>query len=193
MQKGSRSNKCKTCKHPEVVRIDFLIARGAPLKPLARRFGISANSLFRHAHGHVSEEYRRAVKIGPFASEDELRKLCADGGISVLESLRSLYGGLSSRWLVNYEAGADDTLALLTARLHQNLELQARLTRELLPAATTITNNFFALPIFADLQASLLRTLASFPEARAAVIAEFKALADRAPPLLIEAPRDRAA
>jgi hypothetical protein len=32
---GQRTGRCKTCNHSERARIDYLIATGAPLKPLA--------------------------------------------------------------------------------------------------------------------------------------------------------------
>ena len=161
-----------------------MASAGAPLKPLAERFGLGEDSLRRHFKRHVGEEFKRAVVLGPFKSEAELRRLCAEAGTSVIESLRSIYSGLAARWLLSYEAGADATMSMLTARLHQNLELQARLTKELLPVGTTITTNIFNLPVFGELQAALLRTLVQYPEARAAVLTEFKKLADRGPPLI---------
>jgi hypothetical protein len=138
---GSPSGRCRTCAHAERGRIDYLIATGAALEPLAERFGLSRDTVWRHAKHHVSPEYRAAVRIGPFESEERLRALCAEGGTSVLEHLRAVYSPLAARYLVAFEAGADGTLSNLAGRLHQNLEIQARLTKELMPAPSSLTIN----------------------------------------------------
>src|SRR5712692_10075637 len=113
---------CKICAHPQRARLDFLCAQGAPIFPIARPFGVSKDSLYRHYKKHVSDEFKKSIVLGPFRDEAHLRRLCAESGTSVLDNLRTVYSGVASRWLVAYEAGADEKLALLTARLHQNLE-----------------------------------------------------------------------
>jgi len=190
-QRGGRTGECKTCAHAEVARINFLLARGAAFAAVARQFGLSEDSVTRHYRNHVPSEFKAQVKLGPFQSEEHLRKLCAEAGTSVLDNLRSIYSGLTSRWLVNYEAGDDATLVMLSRELHTNLVTQARLTRELMPAPSSVVNNFFQLPLFGDLQSRLLTILRDFPEARAAVLREFKSLAEKQPPL-IEARADAA-
>ncbi len=62
--------------------------------------------------------------------------------------------------------------------------MQARFTKELMPTPTTVVQNFFQLPIFGELQAVLLRTLAAHPQARAEVIRAFRDLEQRAPKLI---------
>src|SRR5215471_12809266 len=54
---GHREGTCKTCLHPERTRIDYLIATGVSLKPLASRFGLKPSSLYNHSKKHVSPEY----------------------------------------------------------------------------------------------------------------------------------------
>jgi hypothetical protein len=120
---GHREGTCKTCNHPERTRIDYLIASGGPLKPLAPRFGLKASSVYNHARRHISSEYRAAVRLGPFESEERLRQLCAEAGTSVVETLRAVNAGVSARWLVAFEAGADDTFVSLTGQIRKNLEL----------------------------------------------------------------------
>jgi hypothetical protein len=48
-----------------------------------------------------------------------------------VETLRAVNAGVSARWFAAFEAGADDTFISLTAQIRKNLELLARLTREL--------------------------------------------------------------
>jgi hypothetical protein len=102
----------------------------------------------------------------------------------VLENLRAIYGGLASRWLVNFEAGADQQLALLTVRMHSNLKLQGRLTRELLPGGPTINNTL----IVTDDIVRAVQAMHPTPEQRAAFAAYYR---KHAP--LIEASSDAAA
>ena len=44
-------------------------------------------------------KYRAAVRLGPFESEARLRQLCAENGVSVVETLRAVNAGVSARWL----------------------------------------------------------------------------------------------
>jgi hypothetical protein len=175
---GHREGTCKTCVHPERTRIDYLIATGAPLKPLALRFGLKPSSVYNHSKKHVSAEYRAAVRLGPFESEARLRQLCAENGVSVVETLRAVNAGVSARWLLAFEAGADDTFISLTAQMRKNLELLARLTRELVPqqSVVTTTNNFmlFEHPAYVQVIAGLCMALKPFPEARQAVLATLR-------------------
>src|SRR5215831_12419627 len=146
---GHREGTCKTCLHPERTRIDYLIATGASLKPLAPRFDLKPSSLYNHSKKHVSAEYRAAVRLGPFESETRLRQLCAENGVSVVETLRAVNAGVSARWLAAFEAGADDTFISLTAQMRKNLELLARLTRELVPSRVSLpqpTTSCFSAP-----------------------------------------------
>jgi hypothetical protein len=139
--KGSITGRCTVCRHPDRVRIDYLAASGVELAPLGEKHGISKFAMLRHAKNHITDEFRRSVKIGPFKSEEHLRNLCADSGASVIENLRAVYSGLASRWLANLEAGADHALVAITAKVHDNLTLQARITRELMPAPPNVTFN----------------------------------------------------
>jgi hypothetical protein len=183
---GHREGSCKTCLHPERTRIDYLIATAAPLKPLATRFGLKPSSLYNHSKKHISPEYRAAVRLGPFESEERLRQLCAENGVSIVETLRAVNAGVSARWLVAFEAGADDTFVSLTGQIRKNLELLARLTRELVPQASvvTTTNNLmlFDHPEYVQAIAGIAEALRPFPEARQAVVSalrSFTAVSER--------------
>ena len=188
---GHREGTCKTCLHPERTRIDYLIATGASLKPLAPRFDLKPSSLYNHSKKHVSTEYRAAVRLGPFESETRLRQLCAENGVSVVETLRAVNAGVSARWLAAFEAGADDTFISLTAQMRKNLELLERLTRELMPQPSVVntTNNFmlFEHPEYVQVIAALSMALRPFPEARQAVLATLRSFRAAGERVLIDA------
>jgi hypothetical protein len=91
-KRGRQSGFCKTCNHVERGRIDWLIASGATRRAIAEKFGLQYDGVQRHARNHISAEYIKTVKVGPFGSEAELRKLTAENSTSVAQNLASLYG-----------------------------------------------------------------------------------------------------
>ena len=131
---GRKRRPCITCGHPEVARINFAIASGGTVSAVARKFGVPLSSLHRHAENHISPEYRAVVQSSPLESEEQLRKLAAESGSSVIENLSVIYGALANRWLRPFEIADDAKLAMLTTKMHQNLELRARITKELMIA-----------------------------------------------------------
>jgi hypothetical protein len=164
------NGKCRACRHPDRGRLDFLLATGASHPSLAKKFGLTKDCVWRHNKGHITEDYRRSVKIGPFESEDHLRKLCAESGTSVLDRLNAIYSGLSARWLVALEAGDDTGLGMLSGRMLDNLGLQARLTKELVPpgAHGPVTNNFYLSTEYLTMLRVAAVALRPYPEARQA-------------------------
>ena len=185
-----RRRQCTICARADiVVRLDYLIAKGAPIKALARQFGVSGAALARHAKNHVSAAYKRAVALGPFESEGALRKIVAESGSSVLETVRAMRSGYAARWQVMREAGADGVMVMVGREIRALLDLEARITKELAPTPSMLVQNFFQLPDFLSFQSRLLNVLARHPEANAEVLREFQALE---PPAPIEVSADAA-
>jgi hypothetical protein len=140
---------------------DFLVCSGAGVQPTAKKFGVSYDSPRNHVAKHISQSYRDAVRSGPLQSEEQLRRLVAESGAGVIENLKAIYSGLASRWLHAFEAGDDHKLSLLTGKLHVNLEMQARITKELSPGGSVhIQNNYLMNDV-----TTLLKILAPYPEA----------------------------
>ncbi len=183
------SRACQVCLHLERGRIEYLLVagqgqHGAGHRALAEKFAVSASSLWRHNRYHITEEYRRSVKIGPFESEAHLRKLCAESGASVIDHLNARYAGLTARWLIAFEAGDDEKLVRLDRQLHIIDMDKARLTKELLPlgAHQSLVQNFYMSPDFYAFQRRALTVLRRHPEALQDWTAEFRP----DPPKLIE-------
>src|SRR6516225_9448296 len=104
MPKGLR-RQCTICANPERGRIDYLLvcsagSHGAGRRALAKKFGVSADALWRHAKNHISEDSSAAVKVGPFESEGALRKLLDGTGAFVVDGYNGVYNGKLARWLV---------------------------------------------------------------------------------------------
>jgi transposase-like protein len=180
--RGRQMNRrpCLVCQHAERQRIDYLVARGETVSAVARKFKVSPWSLHRHAANHISPEFRNVVQASPLESLESLQKLACESGASVVDNLQAIYSGLSNRWLSAFEAADDHRLSVLTSKLHQNLELRTRISKELLPAGSTynVQNNF----LLSD-AGQLLRILQPFPEARAAIVAYYS---EKSSPKVIE-------
>jgi len=162
-----KRRECLTCVHPERARVDYLIAKGESIAAICKKFSLSKPSVYRHAREHISDQFRSVVKSSPLESLESLQKLAAEAGSSVVDNLVAIYGGLSNRWLQAFESGDDVKLGALTSKMQQNLELRARISREVLPSGSTFnqTNNF----LLSD-AGQLLKVLAPFPEARKAIV-----------------------
>jgi hypothetical protein len=187
------NGRCTICAHPERARIDFLAVTangewGQGRRSLAAKFTVSPAALYRHCRAHISDEYRRAVRVGPFENEERLRALLADAGASTLDRFNGLYNGHLARWLAAFEAGNDEMMTRHGALMGALLAKVGVLTREMLPpgAHTRIENNFFLSPDFAAFQRRAVAVLRRHPEALQDWLAEFRP-APAEPPKMIEA------
>jgi hypothetical protein len=146
----------------------------------------------------LSDERKANLVLGP-VQRQELASRVSEESASVMDHLRAVRAGLYSLFNVTLEAGDASTGALVAGRLHENLRDIARLTGQLASSPLVQINNnqqtanfFLADPAFAAFQARLIAALRPFPEARAAIIAEFErieppaALASSAPQLTHE-------
>jgi hypothetical protein len=178
----TRSLRCQVCKHPERTRIELMRASGVSLDVIASKFNVGRDAVNRHWHGHVSDAMKASFLAGPLQLE-ELAQKAADTGMSVLDHLHAIRVVLFSHLTTATEAGDAGLASTVAGRLTHTLETIARISGELGALATNttynITNNNLVLtqhPQFLKLQASLLHSLAPFPDARAAVVAALRDL-----------------
>jgi hypothetical protein len=174
---------CKVCRHPERWRIELLKAGGASLRSLEEKFGVHKNSIDRHFHRHVSAELKASYLLGPVQLQELAAKAAEQGG-SVLDHLHAIRVVLMRQMSAMVEANDGRGVAYVAGRLTSVLETIARISGELGDLAKStvynITTNNVAMlsehPAFAKLQATMLRALAEFPDARAAVVAALRGL-----------------
>jgi hypothetical protein len=171
----------------------LLKAGGSSLNSLAQKFGVGRDSIDRHWHRHVSSETKASYLCGP-AELANLAGKAAQEGDSVLDYLRMCRVVLTSQLSSASEAGDARTAAYVTGQLVKVLESIARITGEVgeLARSTTFnintTNNVALLqenPAFASLQATLLRALGPYPEARNAVVQALRRLPDESGPTVM--------
>jgi hypothetical protein len=176
-----RSRRCTVCQHPERGRIDNLLCvaegnHGSGRRALGEKYGLSQHAIWRHGKAHISEEYRKAARVGPFQSEEELRRLVAESGASALDRFNALYNGHLSRWLHALEIGDDDAMTRHGALMGQLLAKIGVITKELTPSSahTSITNNLTLSPDYYVFQQRAAAVLRRFPEVWEAWQQEFR-------------------
>jgi hypothetical protein len=171
---------CQCCGHEQRGRLDFLIVSGSGehgkgRRALAEKFGVSESSIANHSKKHISQEYRKAVMIGPFQSEADLRELAAQEGQSVIVNYRAIFNAHRSRWLRALEIGDDDVMVKHARAMDGMLWRIGQLTREFVqPGATAIQQNIFMSPDYYNFERRALRVLRRHPEALEDWLAEFR-------------------
>jgi hypothetical protein len=179
-------HRCQVCRHPERWRVELLRAGGASLDSLADKFGVDRDAIWRHWTNHVTTEMKASYLCGP-AQLAELAEKAAAEGDSVLDPLRMIRTVLTGQLAAMTEAGDGRGAAYVAGRLTATLETIARVTGELgsMAQSINVTNNLTVLaehPAFMQMQATMLRALAPFPDARASVVAALRELdQDNAP------------
>jgi hypothetical protein len=173
---GTKAQKprCTVCRHAERARIELLRLAGVSLDNLASQFGVKRDAVHRHMAKHVSDADKAAYLAD--IPLDQLKARAADEGVSLLDFLRIVRATLIRRFQIAAEAGDNHATASLAGRLNETLALIGKLTGEIarLVPGMTVNNNTMVLiesPAFAELQGRLLKALAPFPDARAAVVA----------------------
>jgi hypothetical protein len=169
------------CQHEQRGRIDYLIVTGSGetgkgRRALAGKFGLSEHSIYRHGKIHISQEYKLAVLAGPFRSEEDLRSLAAEEGVSVLQNFRGLFNGHRQRWLNALESGDDVEMVRHGRAMTEMLWKIGQLTREIAPNAHTAIQqqNIFMTPDFYNFERRAISVLRRHPEALQDWLVEFR-------------------
>jgi hypothetical protein len=174
----SASNSCASCQHPQIERINFLLAKGAAIQPTAAQYGLNHHSLRRHFLTHVSDRFKQLVGTGLFAKFDDLAEKVIDGSAESLDVLDMAIRGHASQWALGLETASDQKMIAHSAQLRQWLKLRADITGELLPAAHA-TFNVSMLAVDTGYSRTIARIVAAvspYPEARQAVVAALREL-----------------
>ena len=167
------------------------MAAGISGNVVAERYKVGRDSAYRHWRGHVSDE----DKAGYIADVPikELAAPAAEEGTSLLGYLSIIRGTLMGQFQLAASLNDRNATATIGRVLVEVLREIGRLTGELInvSGSVNITNNNIAIlnsPAFASLQATMLKALAPFPEARAAVVGALRALDGEDVPAALPAP-----
>jgi hypothetical protein len=187
---GKRGQGCRICTHREAQAINLAIARGVSPTALARRYNVSTDSIYRHRAGHLPPQLRAALVAGPELSID-LDKLRETESQSLLANLIALRQRLFAALDTAEEYHDAAMLTRVSAQLHHNLELVARLVGDL-NVGTTITNNVLVMPQYLELRSALVAALAPFSDAKVAVAQVLHQLEHKAAETIAATPKEYA-
>lgn len=159
------ANRCTVCGHADRLVIDKELIGGLPYRDISGRYGVSKSALERHASGHIAATISRARDLREWLNADQL--------VGELRVLREVVLGV----LEEARAAGDHSVALAAcARLEKQAELVARLLGELVERQKVEMVDAAASTEWARLLPCILRSLAPYPEARAALVAALDAL-----------------
>jgi hypothetical protein len=184
--KRKSSQRCTVCTHLERQRIELAMAAGTSKRAVASRFNVSSDAAWRHWRNHVTPQIKAAFATKSLRPGVELAKFAEDEGGGLLEHLKAVRQKLLVMLDSAIECADRNGAANVSARLHENFTITARLTGELMKhlPPTSVTNiNIQTSPQFLNMQARLILALAPFPDARRAVIQAFRAIDETSPPL----------
>jgi hypothetical protein len=167
---------CKCCSHGDSGSIDYSLANGAQLTQLSRRFGVSVDSLKRHRARHldpsVVAKAKRKKLIGD--SQEALEDLKRDESVNLLARLNLARARLNTAIERAEKLNDNRAIGQLVGRLHENLELVAKLLGDLSSGSTQITNNVLVTsPDYMRLRARLVGILRRHPAALRDVLLAF--------------------
>jgi hypothetical protein len=166
-EKGRPTGRCGVCAHAERTRIELLLAGGAGQKSVADRFNLSKDSIHRHWHGHVTEERKAALLLGPVQVQALAAKV-AEESESVIDHHKAVRAGLYQFLTAALEAGDRTSGAMLSGRLTEVNNAIARITGEL-ASSPLVQNNSLTVIMQSEQMQGLLDeivdVLAPWPEA----------------------------
>src|SRR6266487_63661 len=146
---------CTICSHAQRATIEAAIVAGTPYRDIALHFSVGHMSVARHADGHIQEAIKHAQE-----AKDEAQALDVVKQLKVINTVTLAI-------LTEARTAKENGLALSAVdRVMKQLELQAKLLGDLDDAPTV--NVWLPAP-WADIEAAILSSLTSYPDARVAV------------------------
>jgi len=148
--------RCTVCDHPERHSIDEILVSGAPYRSVAKRFGLSESSVYRHKTGHLPAHMLKAREAEEIAKADDL-----------LEQVRHLQAHALDILERTEKAGDLRTALAAISQARGNLELLGKLAGELDERPMV---NLNISPQWLELRAVIVGALEPYSEARGAVL-----------------------
>jgi hypothetical protein len=156
-----------------------MLAGGAGQKAVAKKYGMSKDSVHRHWSRHIDAKRKARLLVGP-VQEHTLRARLAEEGTSVIDQLRITRAGLFESYDIALKVSDLNAVAQLASKIHENLRICGNITGELASSPLVQINNnnqigsvLVESPEFAQFQKRLIGVLRDHPAAREAVIREF--------------------
>ena len=148
--------KCKTCSHAKVAEINSALVRGVPVRDIARQYGLSKDTVYRHRKNCFLRTLERAVESQETSNANEIKAQLQDIHQKTVN-------------ILNRNLEKDDKAALSAIReARANLELIGRLIGELdnAPKVAVLVDS----PDWAKVRYVIMQAVDPYPDARDAII-----------------------
>ena len=139
--------RCAVCVHPRRDEIEFLLRTGEmSQRAIAAEFSIHRTQLRRHAAGHAGEPIRpqgQALREGEWTPPDQRAEPVPfepgqGSRTPTIAKVEKLEARVSRALDAAEERGGIDQVVAVSREMRQNLELQAKLKREVGPSAAAL-------------------------------------------------------
>jgi hypothetical protein len=178
-------------KHPDRAQIEMALAKGTPVRHIAKRYGISIHTLYRYksspAFSHLRVKHvAHRLKAG--ADLEQLKITESEGILQNLALQRCRLLLVQDRALM-----ADDRreVAHISDVINRNIQSTGRYLGEFQKVSTQVSINILVSDEYLTLRSQLMAALSPFPAARRAVALALQAAEHKAasvPPMKAELP-----
>ena len=180
---------CGACRHERRHLIDIGLVCQVPRSTLAARFGISEDTLARHAANHLPPQVRAAILTQMNPSEIDLEALHRSESESLLASLISQRARLATMATQALEADLPGVAVRCESAILQNLELVSKLLGQLVHRTEVTSRSILISPDYLRLRAILIEELRPHPEIASRVAQRIAALENEAAAEITSAPK----
>jgi hypothetical protein len=177
--------------HPDRARIEYDLARGVPVRQLAKKYGISIHVFYRYK-AQLPPQLRAAHLGARLKAGADLEKLRIDESEGILTNLAVQRARLLLVQDAALEAGDRREVAYIADVIHRNVKLTGVYLGEFARHQVKTNINVLISSEYLEFRAGLMKALTPFPEARRAVAAalhDLEAKAAATPPAKAELPR----
>lgn len=143
---------------------------------VAKKFEVSPDAVQRHWSGHITEDRKSALKLGPVPKQ-ELAAKVAEENACVVDYYRELRADLRSDYLALRAQRDYQTAASVAGRLISCLNSMAKISGELASSPLVRNSvNVFVMPEWSAIERMLLEVLSPHPEILGRVVQALQSL-----------------
>jgi hypothetical protein len=162
---------CAVCAHEARHQIECGLVAGTPMRVLARRFGLSRDSVQRHSSRHLTPQIRAAIATAMRPEAIDLPQLQKTEGEGLLTALIHQRARLALAGQQAQQFGNVADQCRVEGRILDNLEVTGRLLNQFEIRHVSRHEHLLVSPDYVRLRQALSTALRPYPEAAGAVAA----------------------
>jgi len=165
--------------HPDRARIEYDLARGAPIRQMAKKYNVSIDTLYRY-RARIPPQLKVALLGRRLKAGADLDRLRIEESEGILQNLALQRARLLLVQDSALEAGDRREVAYIADVVHRNVKLTGVYLGEFARHEVKTSINILISSEYLELRSDLMRALTPFPEARRAVAAALHRVEARA-------------